>query len=69
MSTSAFRQLVGLILLVAVVVLLLIAAGCAPQAAVGIAAAIVLIARDLWTPGSGVGARPDDREGFDGDAS
>lgn len=69
MSTSAFRQLVGLILLVAVVVLLLIAAGCAPQAAVGITAAIVLIARDMWTPASGGRARPGDREGFDGDAS
>ncbi|NNN37459.1 hypothetical protein HLK59_45465 [Streptomyces sp. S3(2020)] len=69
MSKSAFRQLAGLILLVTVVVVLLIAAGCAPQGAVGIAAAIVLIARDVCTPDSGGKGGPGDREGFDGDAS
>ncbi|MFP3991041.1 hypothetical protein U9R90_26945 [Streptomyces sp. E11-3] len=50
MSKSAFWQRVVLILLIAIVVFALIVAGCAPQVAVGIAAAIVLIARDVWNP-------------------
>ncbi|MGA5508988.1 hypothetical protein [Streptomyces umbrinus] len=69
MNKSAFRQRVGLILLVAVVVLALIAAGCAPQAAVGLAAAIVLIARDVWTPVGGARAGKSDGAGRDRDAS
>lgn len=63
MSKSAFRQRVGLILLVA--------ARCAPQAAVGLAAAIMLIARDVWTPGGGARTRAGkgDDAGRDRDAS
>ena len=70
MSKAVFWQRVALILLVGGIVFVLIALRCAPQAAVGIATAIVLIARDVWASSGGNNGKQGGRDGAapEGDA-